>query len=116
MPAPTRTASATCIISRSSCHAPPIPRQPNAWKPTVFPIQAMWTAVSWTLLYFRDPLGQLMELACYKFDPPHGFTHADVLHQAHKIRVEADDYNIADKHIADALLVLVQKSTGTLSD
>ena len=67
-------------------------------------------------LYFRDPLGQLMELACYKFDPPHGFTHADVLHQAHKIRVEAGDYNIADKHIADALLVLVQKSTGTLSD
>lgn len=67
-------------------------------------------------LYFRDPLGQLMELACYKFDPPHGFTHADVLHQAHKIRVETDDYNIADKHIADALLVLVQSSTGTLSD
>ena len=67
-------------------------------------------------LYFRDPLGQLMELACYKLDPPHGFTHADVLHQAHKIRVEAGDYNIADKHIADALLVLVQKSTGTLSD
>lgn len=67
-------------------------------------------------LYFRDPLGQLMELACYKFDPPHGYTHADVLHQAHKIRVKAKDYNIADKHIADALVVLVQKSTGTLSD
>ncbi len=67
-------------------------------------------------LYFRDPLGQLLELACYKFDPPHGFTHADVLHEAHKIRVKADDYNIADQHIADALKVLVANSTGTLSD
>ena len=67
-------------------------------------------------LYFRDPLGQLMELACCRFDPPHGFTHADVSHEAHKIRVEADDYNITDRHIADALKVLVAKSTGTLSD
>jgi catechol 2,3-dioxygenase-like lactoylglutathione lyase family enzyme len=67
-------------------------------------------------LYFRDPLGQLMELACYKFDPPHGYTHSDVLHQAHKIRVEAGDYNISDEHLADALMVLTQKSTSTLSD
>ncbi|MEK6248958.1 MAG: VOC family protein [Planctomycetales bacterium] len=67
-------------------------------------------------LYFRDPLGQLLELACYKFDPPHGFTHADVLHQAHKIRVKAEDYSITDQHIADALKVLVTRSTGTLSD
>jgi glyoxalase family protein len=66
--------------------------------------------------YFRDPLGQLLELACYKFDPPFGFTHADVLHEAHKIRVEAGDYNIADTHIADALMVLTQRRTGTLSD
>jgi glyoxalase family protein len=66
--------------------------------------------------YFRDPLGQLLELACYKFDPPFGFTHADVLHEAHKIRVEAGDYNIADTHLADALMVLTQRRTGTLSD
>ena len=33
-------------------------------------------------IYFRDPLGQLMELACYKFDPPAGASHADVLHEA----------------------------------
>ena len=57
-----------------------------------------------------------MELACYKFDPPHGFTHADVLHEAHKIRVKATAYNLADKHIADALVVLAQKSAGTLSE
>src|SRR5512147_1449547 len=38
-------------------------------------------------LYFRDPLGQLLELACYKFEPPIGATHADVLREAHLLRV-----------------------------
>ncbi|MEL6287791.1 MAG: VOC family protein [Pseudomonadota bacterium] len=57
-------------------------------------------------LYFRDPLGQLMELACYKFDPPQGYTHADVLARAHHIRVAADAKNISDVHLADALTEL----------
>lgn len=30
-------------------------------------------------IYFRDPLGQLIECACYKFEPPVGYTHADAL-------------------------------------
>ena len=30
-------------------------------------------------IYFKDPLGLLIELASYRFEPPHGFTHADVL-------------------------------------
>ena len=30
-------------------------------------------------IYFREPLGLLVELASYKFDPPIGFTHANVL-------------------------------------
>ena len=46
-------------------------------------------------IYFKDPLGLLIELASYRFVPPHGFTHADVLLAAHRIRVERDDYNIA---------------------
>ena len=54
-------------------------------------------------LYFRDPLGQLLELACYKFEPPHGATHADVLAKAHTIRVERGDHNIEDVHLADAI-------------
>ena len=29
----------------------------------------------------RDPLGQLIECACYKFEPPVGATHADVLRE-----------------------------------
>ena len=39
-------------------------------------------------IYFRDPLGQLIEFACYKFDPPFGVTHAEVLLTAHKLRLE----------------------------
>lgn len=67
-------------------------------------------------LYFRDPLGQLLELACYKFDPPQGHTHADVLHEAHHLRVKAGAYNIADEHLADAIELLARKRSGTLSD
>lgn len=47
-------------------------------------------------IYFRDPLGQLIELACYKFEPPVGVTHAEVLLEAHRLRVERDAYNIRD--------------------
>src|SRR5437868_11367848 len=57
-------------------------------------------------IYFRDPNGQLLELACFKFEPPVGYTHGDVLAAAHRIRVAAGDYNIEDKHLADALLEL----------
>ena len=60
-------------------------------------------------IYFRDPLGQLMELATYKFDPPVGFTHADVLREAHNIRVAKGAYNIADEHLADAIEKLSRK-------
>ena len=42
-------------------------------------------------IYFEDPLGLLIELSCYKFEPPFGFNHADVLFEAHKLRVAAGD-------------------------
>ena len=60
-------------------------------------------------IYFRDPLGQLMELATYKFDPPVSFTHADVLREAHNIRVAMGAYNIADEHLSDAIEKLSRK-------
>jgi glyoxalase family protein len=63
-------------------------------------------------IYFRDPNGQLLEMACYKFVPPEGYTHADVLKTAHQLRVEAGDYNITDAHIADALLLMVERRAG----
>ena len=67
-------------------------------------------------IYFDDPLGLLIELASYRFEPPAGFTHAEVLLEAHKLRVERGDYNIAQEHLADAIERLVERSRASLSD
>jgi catechol 2,3-dioxygenase-like lactoylglutathione lyase family enzyme len=67
-------------------------------------------------IYFEDPLGLLIELAAYRFEPPAGFTHADVLLQAHKLRVQRDDHNIGREHLADAIEALVVRSRESLSD
>jgi len=67
-------------------------------------------------IYFEDPLGLLIELASYRFEPPVGFTHADVLLEAHKIRVAREDYNIDQVHLADAIEALVTRSRTSLSD
>jgi catechol 2,3-dioxygenase-like lactoylglutathione lyase family enzyme len=67
-------------------------------------------------IYFEDPLGLLIELASYRFEPPFGYTHADVLLEAHTLRVERGDYNIAPEHLADAIEALVERSRGSLSD
>lgn len=67
-------------------------------------------------IYFQDPLGLLVELASYRFEPPAGFTHADVLFEAHLIRTERKDYNIAEIHLADAIERLVARRTRSLSD
>ena len=67
-------------------------------------------------IYFTDPLGLLIELASYRFEPPHGFTHADVLFEAHKIRVSRGDYNIAEVHLADAIEALMTRKNATLSE
>jgi glyoxalase family protein len=67
-------------------------------------------------IYFQDPLGLLIELASYRFDPPFGHTHSDVLLEAHKLRVERGDHHIGRIHVADALERLVERSRGTLSE
>ncbi|MEP2028701.1 MAG: VOC family protein [Paracoccaceae bacterium] len=66
-------------------------------------------------IYFKDPLGLLIELACYKFEPPHGCSHADVMIEAHRIRVARADYNIQEEHLADAIEELVQRRQSSLS-
>jgi catechol 2,3-dioxygenase-like lactoylglutathione lyase family enzyme len=66
-------------------------------------------------IYFEDPLGLLVELASYRFEPPHGFTHADVLMEAHKIRMQRNEYAIAEIHLADAIEALTERSRPTLS-
>jgi catechol 2,3-dioxygenase-like lactoylglutathione lyase family enzyme len=67
-------------------------------------------------IYFEDPLGLLVELASYRFEPPHAHTHSEVLLEAHKLRVERGDYNIAQDHLADAIETLVKRSQTSLSD
>jgi catechol 2,3-dioxygenase-like lactoylglutathione lyase family enzyme len=67
-------------------------------------------------IYFTDPLGLLIELASYRFEPPAGFSHADVLMAAHKIRTERSDYNIAEIHLADAIERLTTRGRASLSE
>ena len=54
-------------------------------------------------LYFREPLGLLIEIASYKFDPPAGYSHGQVLEKAHKIRVNRGAMNIEDTDVSQAL-------------
>jgi hypothetical protein len=67
-------------------------------------------------IYFEDPLGLLIELASYRFEPPHGHTHADVLLEAHKLRVERGDHHIDRAHLADAIERLTTRSRESLSE
>jgi catechol 2,3-dioxygenase-like lactoylglutathione lyase family enzyme len=67
-------------------------------------------------IYFTDPLGLLIELASYRFEPPAGCTHADVLMEAHRIRTERGDYNIAEIHLADAIERLTAGRRPSLSE
>ena len=66
-------------------------------------------------IYFQDPLGLLIELASYRFEPPEGCRHADVMIEAHRIRVERGDYNIDREHLADAIELLVERRQQSLS-
>jgi catechol 2,3-dioxygenase-like lactoylglutathione lyase family enzyme len=67
-------------------------------------------------IYFRDPLGQRIELACYKFEPPAGITHAQVLFEAHRLRVAEGAYNIKEAHLADAIELLIRRMQPSLSE
>ena len=66
-------------------------------------------------IYFTDPLGLLIELASYRFEPPHGWTHGEVLMEAHKVRTERNDYAIAEVHLADAIERLTARNRDSLS-
>ncbi len=54
-------------------------------------------------VYFREPCGQLLELAAYKFEPPMGSTHAEVLRLAHDLRIMRGAENIEEADLADAI-------------
>ncbi len=67
-------------------------------------------------IYFEDPLGFLIELASYRFEPPAGVSYGEVMIEAHKIRVARGDYNIAEIHLADAIENLTLARRRSLSD
>ncbi len=67
-------------------------------------------------IYFQDPLGLLIELAAFRFEPPWGCTHGQVLYEAHKIRTARNDYAISDVHLADAIEKLTARKNRSLSD
>jgi catechol 2,3-dioxygenase-like lactoylglutathione lyase family enzyme len=67
-------------------------------------------------IYFNDPLGLLIELASYRFEPPAGCTHADVLLEAHRLRVARNEHHIDREHLADAIENLTTRTRDTLSD
>lgn len=66
-------------------------------------------------IYFRDPLGLRIELASYRFEPPEGCRHADVMIEAHRIRVARGDPHIDREHLADAIERLVAQRQQSLS-
>ncbi|MCX7560332.1 VOC family protein [Sulfitobacter sp. F26204] len=66
-------------------------------------------------IYFNDPLGLLIELACYTFIPPRGSSHAEVMLEAHKLRVERGAHAIEREHLADAAVLIVERSQASLS-
>ena len=66
-------------------------------------------------IYFNDPLGLLIELASYRFEPPEGCRHADVMIEAHRIRVARGDDHIGEVHLADAIERLVERRQQSLS-
>ena len=74
-------------------------------------ITAQWSrriAGSWTRSTSRIRSGPFIELASYRFEPPPGHTHTDVLFEAHGlIRTERGDANIDRIHLADAIEQLV---------
>ncbi len=67
-------------------------------------------------IYFPDPLGLLIEIASYRFEPPEGYKHSDVLMEAHKLRLARGDYAIDQEHLADAITALVERARPSLSE
>lgn len=67
-------------------------------------------------IYFREPCGQMIELACYKFEPPEGSSHAQVLRLAHDLRVIRGGQYIEDEDLTEAIETLVANRNLSLSD
>ena len=67
-------------------------------------------------IYFRDPCGQRLELATFKFEPPAGSTHAEVLRRANDLRVARGVINIQDEDLADAIEAIIAERGLSLNE
>ncbi|AXI48132.1 glyoxalase [Sulfitobacter sp. SK012] len=67
-------------------------------------------------IYFKDPLGLLIEMACYTFIPPRGSSHAEMMLEAHKLRVARGANAIEREDLADAALLIVERGQKSLSE
>jgi len=63
-------------------------------------------------IYFSDPNGLRLELACYKFEAPAGIHAAEILRRANAVRLEAGAHHITEEHLADAIEQLMSESVG----
>jgi catechol 2,3-dioxygenase-like lactoylglutathione lyase family enzyme len=63
-------------------------------------------------IYFSDPNGLRLELACYKFETPEGVRAAEILRLANTIRLKAGDHHITERHLTDAIEHLMHARTG----
>ncbi|HEV2104458.1 MAG TPA: VOC family protein [Candidatus Eisenbacteria bacterium] len=63
-------------------------------------------------IYFSDPNGLRLELACYKFQAPEGVREADVLRVADGFRRRAGDHHLTERHLADAIEALMHGGVG----
>mgnify|MGYP002713184859 CR=1 FL=1 len=66
-------------------------------------------------IYFNDPLGLLIELAAYRFEPPWGVSPGQVMLEANRIRVARGDHHIDRIHLADAIENLTARTFDSLS-
>jgi catechol 2,3-dioxygenase-like lactoylglutathione lyase family enzyme len=67
-------------------------------------------------IYFRDPCGQRLELAAFKFEPPAGSTHTQVLRRAHDFRLARGAINIEDEDLADAIEAIIAGQGQSLTE
>ncbi len=60
-------------------------------------------------IYFSDPNGLRLELACYKFVAPEGIRETDILRRANAIRLKLQAHHITDEHVAGAIEELMSE-------
>ncbi|MEL7465727.1 MAG: VOC family protein [Pseudomonadota bacterium] len=85
---------------------------PDAFKPTVERLRAAGREVAvrdrgfMHSMYFREPLGHMIELAAYKFTAPDGATDADVLRKAFEMRMARGAEAIETEDVEAAVAAL----------